>query len=306
MDSENEPVDELIAGSLSGWLDLLARMFRRAILLATVRDPDLSRLSWGMQLLSPEQLYELTERFIAINFTSMMLGRAAMRLEAEDESPELKTVDNARYGASVSLNILNGSVRRSLRPVKPTVAIEFFAKLVPSLRRDTHRMMPFLEREAFTLALATSDKVLADVKAVIQRKLETGKEVGKGIGEINRILQEAGVTPPNGYGELVLRTNMMEAYRNGRQREFLDPDLDRYFPVWRYLGIADGRQRMGPAPKPDHNIHFNKYYRREVLFVQVRGTEAKDTINCRCGQQPIYKGKWARRQAAGAVLEVWP
>ena len=194
-------------------------------------------------------------------------------------------------------------------PMEPEQALAYFKKLVPTLGTDPRHWGPLMERQAFTMAEATSLTLLKKVQDVIAKHLEKGSPLPKHSKQaIEDILEEAGVSPKNsGYGEAVFRTNMMEAYRAGAQREFSDPDLRTAFPVWRYIGISDGRERQGPLPKyADHHRWFGKYFDRAVPFVAVRGTEAKDVVNCRCDFVGVPRRRWEKLKQAGAQLERWP
>ncbi len=96
---------------------------------------------------------------------------------------------------------------------------------------------------------------------------------------------------------MIFRTNAMDALTKGMDDERQADDMAEHFPVWRYLGIEDGRQGA------DHQPHFNRYYPNSASFAEVRG---KRPFNCRCVPQAIGKREWSRRQAQGARVEPWP
>lgn len=96
--------------------------------------------------------------------------------------------------------------------------------------------------------------------------------------------------------EMVYRTNVMDAYAAGHDREMADPEMQEYFPAWLYSATIDQNSR------PDHAKRNDRMYSQRVPFVLVRGTTADQVINCRC--VPIDLDKWevADRIAAGQLL----
>lgn len=186
--------------------------------------------------------------------------------------------------------------------VEPKAAVDWFRGIAPASRVHPAEFEARHDGSAFQLAATTDAKILEKVHEEIARRLLNGDPVNDGAKCIREILAKAGIGTTEAYPRMVYRTNLMEAYRNGSWDEFSDPDLEEYFPVWEYMGIADGRERQGPYPKPDHHQHFGKYFPRHVSFFDVRGREGKDVCNCRCDMLPINKLDWRRLQRQGAVL----
>ena len=104
--------------------------------------------------------------------------------------------------------------------------------------------------------------------------------------------------------ETVNRPDMMvggfivsnSAYVQGMEEERTDPEVMDVFPVWRYLGIRDGRQGE------DHEPHFDNYYPNTTGFREVRGERV---WNCRCIPQEISKWSWKELQAKGARVSTF-
>jgi hypothetical protein len=194
-----------------------------------------------------------------------------------------------------------------LRP--PQDALEYFRSLmtggqlgIPSPQRWGDR----LERHAFTLAQTTEETLLDKVHSFLSQAIESGELglagdrekgiVGKHASELlDDMLDAAGVKSSNPqYSDMVIRTNLMDGYNTGSDRERQHPDAIEDFPVWRYDGIDDGREG------DDHFPHFGKYYPASVSFAEVRGDRP---FNCRCGATAIFRTQWAKLQAAGARVE---
>lgn len=181
-------------------------------------------------------------------------------------------------------------------------AYEWFKSLFPtdSLNKSLFEMN--ITGRAFMLAVTTEQIILRKVHASILYALEHGASRWEGAAGIDKILKDAGIVARRGYADLVFRTNALEAYRTGGWGEYQKPVYKDFFPVWRYVGIDDGRQRKGPLPRPDHNRWFRKYFPRNVSFFDVRGHGPENVANCRCGFTPIYDGEWKRLQFGGARL----
>lgn len=187
-----------------------------------------------------------------------------------------------------------------IRPLGPEAALRYFLSLVPKIGvKDPGRWGDTHRRVAFTLAEATDEALLKKVQQILGDYLKGGdgdEEPLDPAKHIDYILGQAGVTPRNPqYAEMVFRTNMMDAYNEGATEEMQDPDVVETFPVWRWLGIRDGRQR------PSHEVHFDKYFPAGVSFAEVRDSVKGeyDGHNDRCTPQPIDKWTWEDLQKRG-------
>lgn len=248
-------------------------------------------------LFDDHEILTLTNAFAGPLAVSSLLGRARIRQSFIDVSSGKVNVETFNEPATTGFG-----VDWLLSLVTPQSAIDYFRRLIPiSIGDDLFGSL--ITGQAFSLAATTSTTIRRQIAKVIDERLETGKQVRATGQEVNEILDEAGIPHKKGYGQMVSRTNMMEAYRHGSWDEFQDPDIAAFFPVWQYSGIPDGRERMGPMPeKPDHHRWFGKYFPRERDFFSVRGLEAKDVINCRCNWIGINRYRWARLQKQGAKL----
>jgi F like protein len=183
-----------------------------------------------------------------------------------------------------------------IHPLAPLRALDWFRRLIPGLfpRADDTAFAGAHERQGFTLAVTTDETLLSRIQDIIARALATGEQVRATPKVIDSVLEQAGVAPKNPqYAEMVMRTNMMSAYSAGSTQEMQDPDVRDSFPVWRYVGIRDGRQGS------DHEPHFDKYYPNRLSFEEVRGDRP---WNCRCTSIPVFHKAWKRLQANGATL----
>lgn len=244
--------------------------------------------------MNPETRTHKIDAYRERPFTSARItdkGKAALASKTFSDvsaSPE-------RFSATATdMHFFDDSARVS--PMPPKNAVDYFKKLTPKLGIDPERFGEAMERRAFTLAKATEETMVSRVQKIIQRRMETGEGVSTAPAEIDRILDELGVTPRNPqYSEMVVRTNMNDAYNTGSERQLRRSA--RMFPVWEYGNPDDGRSR------PEHAARNGKYYSASIPFSAVRGTDIADLANCRCGFRAIDKFEWRQLVSEGAVLE---
>lgn len=266
-------------------IELLSRLSRPAI----QRLIDKPKSLVATNFYSYGELTRLARLFAAVIASSDLLGRSRIHLRLGSRPTFSEWPTNFSIFADSDIPLL-----------EPTAAVAWFKSLVPSLGVNAERFGQWAERKAFTMALATSKTVLEKVKKIITDALEGKEDQRSGPKKIDAVLEAAGIHPKNPhYSKMVFRTNMMEAYNAGAWREFSDPALAEAFPVWRYIGIHDGRER------PSHRAHFDKIFDRKVPFALVRGTEIKDVANCRCAMVPVYKSEWEEMQRKGVKITPW-
>lgn len=262
-------------------------------------------------LAQPRLFNDLETATLAIRLASVLapahfLGRARVRLRHE---LAVKADDLAPFE-----HIATRTQQKRIKPMEPEAALKWFRSIAPHAQSPNPQVLGIqMQADAFRLAVTMEQDVLAKIHRVIEDRLQSGQKITAAPRDIAKILTDAGLTAQSGtsrskmstgaYARLAFRTPMMESYRNGAWEEFSHPDMAVDFPVWQYIGIPDGRERKGPYPeRPDHHRWFGKYFDRSVRFVDVRGREARDVVNCRCDFLPIYRKEWAKRLAAGAVI----
>ena len=237
---------------------------------------------------TPEQRGQLATFFTSLLTTGEMLGRSRIRLRAD------QWIRRGRVrGFSEPTDFSVFSSPPGIMPAEE--AIRYFNSLVPSLQIVPSRVLPSLERSAFTLAITTQHQIQTMIQKVIGQKLEKGRTDGAQV--IDDILKMAGLSPKNpSYPENILRTNSMDAWNVGQDRERQTPEMMVAFPVFQYVGIADGRERSW------HRVHFDKYFPAAMSFVQVRDAVKVSPWFCRCSQIPIDRATWQDLQEQGAIL----
>lgn len=260
------------------------------------------------RLFTAAELGRLIAAFSASTAAAELLGRTATirRAERAIEAGEVPRPRPVRFSAAVVAPQFAVYERfaAAVPPRPPRSAIQYFLSLVPQLGIDPDRFGPQMERHAFTLAAATEESMLAKVQKSLALHLAGGKQKdpeGRGFTPlrgpelIQQVLDDAGVSPRNPqYAEMAFRTNVLDSYHAGMDRQLATPDMQELFPVWEYLGIRDGRQGK------DHEPKFGKFYPGSASFSSVRGDRP---WNCRCSKRPLTRRKWERLQESGAAME---
>lgn len=243
------------------------------------------------ELFNDEEKQKLADALAATNATADLLGRSRIRLRLA------KAQTGVRQFAEDATDFESFADGPPL--LKPDAAVDYFKRLVPTLGVDPKRFGPAMERQAFTLAGQTDEVLLSRVQDVITQRLETGKGWSTAPQAIDDLLDEAGVGRRNAQrSEMIWRTNAQDSFQTGAMKEMQSDEVKEFMPVWKWLGILDGRQR------PAHQVHFDKYYPNELSFAEVRDSVKGDFdgYNCRCSFAPIDKYEWAELQANGAKL----
>lgn len=246
----------------------------------------------ALHLFTPDEREQLSEALAGATAAADLLGRARLRELTERAAGPRRFSEGA------------ATFHRFAEPVPavtPEAALDYFRGLVPTLGVDPERYGEDMRREAFTMAAATEDTLLARTQDILARWMETGATDSGGnpdaAAAVQELLDTAGVSPNSPhYAELVVRTNLSDAYNQGAWDEFNDPDVQDEFPAWKYSNPDDGRSR------PTHAARNGRYYPASASFNEVRGTDISQTANCRCSFLPVHKSEWAGLQARGVAF----
>ena len=242
----------------------------------------------GPLLFNDDERQRLQDALQETISAASLLGQSAVWLrymrDEEANSPD-------RNGEESPFSVFDSSVK----PLQPIQAIEYFKSLIPLLK-VAPSFDANMRRQSFTLAAATEKTLLRSIHDALFGHLLNG--TANGTPDIQALLDKAGVSPKNSqYAEMVMRTNLMDAYTQSQSETMRDPQIQEAFPVWRYDGIDDGRQGE------DHGPKFGKYFPSSASFAEVRG---KRPFNCRCSPRPVHRSEWKRLQEQGAKLEhIW-
>lgn len=243
------------------------------------------------KLLDDRGLAEVADALAATTGTAELLGRLRIRKRqrAVEGGRRVFAAQATDYGATFATTDHGPPL------LPPRDALEYFLGLEPRLAVSPGSWAVLVERRAFMLAAATDEVMLGLAKSAIQAGLEGGGLL-TATDAVRRLLDPKGTSSPIlRYAEMAVRTNMMASYNAGSTREIQYPDVADTFPVWRYVGIRDGRQGA------DHEPKFDRYYPNEASFEEVRGDRP---WNCRCTMIPVDYLEWADLRSAGDRVEV--
>lgn len=171
----------------------------------------------------------------------------------------------------------------ALFKVQPRRALAYFRARRPGSPLEDE-FLEAAKQDAFTMARATSDRMLNKVHRFIEERIKTGDT------EVDpyEFFEDLGVD--GAYGEMVVRTNVNDVYNQGYYDEVAgDEEVAPFFPGWEYLVVDD--DRLGD----DHRVHLTEgingtaFYPRETTFDEVRGDRV---FNCRCGLRWVDKWEW--------------
>lgn len=168
-------------------LDLLQAGLARSVgtlnrlTMAAVTRIGLDAVITSTQLFTPAELDQLRDTTAAVWATGELLGRAI---------PHLR-IQRFRRHAEPKPDV----VPDGLRLFAPQQALNYFTGLVPGLNVDHRKWQLDLERDAFTMAQATSMEVLNRVREIIIEGMQEG--VPAGAQRIRQVLDAAGLLPSN-------------------------------------------------------------------------------------------------------------
>lgn len=232
--------------------------------------------SWGNIIgESTEGLTDPSEIFNAINEAANALPLAAFARVAE-----------RKIFQGVMLGSLDSVFEREN---EEAIALEHFAAIKADILMGEQLQMPFVDQpfdkavrafksrdvlhrdlfeqlssaakhRSFTVAKLARTELLADVHAELARQIASGRNgilTGEGprLSDFKKFMAEriesAGWTPANAsHVETIFRTNVMDAYGQGRKSEMRQPSVLASRPVWQYRCVGDSRTR---APHKEAN-----------------------------------------------------
>lgn len=237
-----------------------------------------------------DELEDLTDELEKFMAPADLLGRASVMIRLKKAQAG---GDKLERFSEMPAGIAETFAEARLRPMKPAKAIDYFESLIPSMNLNVQRWGDSLRRKTFTMAEAANKQILKRVQKIIADRVKMG-DTSTGPEAIEAVLKRAGIHPKNPqYADMVFRTNYMDMHNVAAEEQRLDPDVIDEFPVWRYMGIRDGRQGK------DHEVHFDKYYPAKAKFAEVRGERP---YNCRCQPVPVYKTEWNKLKARGVKV----
>lgn len=159
--------------------------------------------------------------------------------------------EDGPYGLHFHIDLDVEHVSFQTPKLDPKEAIDYLTRKRPILRRNLRAYM----RRAFTVTGVEKERVLAEVKMVLETGIARGATIQGMMGEIDQVFvkyvptgeirvdPETGKATVRGPGRLetIVRTNLSEAYNSGRMALYSDPDVVDVIEALQYSSIIDSR-----------------------------------------------------------------
>lgn len=134
-------------------------------------------------------------------------------------------------------------------------ALDVFSSRQVVTRPVFDTLLKAAKARAFTVAGASSDSMVATVQAELTAQVAKGAELRDFAKHAAARLESAGWTPVNpSHVETVFRTNVQNAYSDGRYAQVTDPDVMELRPYLQVLTVRDSRTR--PTHRKAHGLVF--------------------------------------------------
>jgi SPP1 gp7 family putative phage head morphogenesis protein len=128
----------------------------------------------------------------------------------------------------------------------------------------------------FKIAEEVSAEVLEQVKAEVDRAIESGATVEEFRRAVDALFEAAGYAKLSPWRiETIYRNNLASSYQAARYRQMTDPDVVAALPYWQYSAVMDMKTR------PAHAFMNGKVFRVDDPIWKVWFPPAG--WNCRCG-----------------------
>lgn len=220
---------------LNGFLDRRASAFERA-LLALLK----SRYAQGGD---EEQAFSnLTALLGATLVLAQLHGRRRTLLEAD----RLREAPAAAFEAKPEKSPLSMGLAFE-EAVEDLLARE--PRLVSSAREIAEL---YSQGKVFAMAKSISRRLTERVQAAITQMMISGENLGKGENEILRIASEESHDWVRAYASTVYRTNVANAYTEGRLTQVQNPEVAEVVKAFEFVGIDDARTR--PNHRAAHGL----------------------------------------------------
>lgn len=205
--------------------------------------------------------------------------------------------EDGPYGLHFHIDLDMERVTFAAPTLDPTEAIEYLTRKRPVLRRNLRAYL----RRAFTVTGVEKERVLAEVKSVLETGIARGSTVPGMMGEVDEVFMkyvptgEIVVDPDTGKSvlrtphrlETIVRTNLSEAYNSGRMALYSDPEVVDVVDALQYSAVIDSRttefcRRYDGFTRPPTDPAWN-----EIV--------PPNHFNCRSIVVPVVTGEdWVR------------
>lgn len=127
----------------------------------------------------------------------------------------------------------------SADPLKFDHAIAAFRDRVPLTRKEWNKLEGDEEDFAFTVSGVAQADMVAQVYEAVDKAIEDGETLDDFRGRVGDMLYDQWGGPDPVRLETIFRTNVNEAYNDGREAIFRSPEVLADRPIWRFELIDD-------------------------------------------------------------------
>ena len=151
------------------------------------------------------------------------------------------------------------------------------------------------KRESFWISGVDQDEIIVQVRDALSSAVSKGTTLRQFREEMNDILANTPLS--DHHVETVFRTNVQQAYKEGRRKMEVNPVVARALPYKAYYAIHDGRVRPEHLALEHLGLNGTNIYRADDPMWQM--FDPPWGFNCRCSATLIS----VRRAAEAGVLE---
>jgi SPP1 gp7 family putative phage head morphogenesis protein len=124
-------------------------------------------------------------------------------------------------------------------PLKFDAAIRAFRDRVPMTRKEWDKLDEDEQDFAFTVSGVNQANMVASVWDAVDAAVEDGETLDDFKARVADMLYDQWGEPDSARVETIFRTNVNEAYNDGREAFFRSPEVMEDRPIWRFEHVED-------------------------------------------------------------------
>lgn len=176
----------------------------------------------------------------------------------------------------------------------PREAIEFFLAKTDTPTERWSDLWDGAHARAWSVAGATGDALLSDLRGEVQKALEAGTTLAEFRRAFGDIVARHGwehTGTPGWRAQIIFETNLSMAYAAGRHAQMTEPGTLAVFPFWQY--VHSGARH----PREQHKAWNGKILRADDPWWRTH--YPPNGWNCGCRVRPLSRRDLARQDRDG-------
>lgn len=186
----------------------------------------------------------------------------------------------------------------------PDKALSALARKTGLTRKEFDSLTDEMKGRAMTVAGLEKAAIEKEVKTLLLQAIKNGDDLKAFKFRLNEAfikysmpvygdIGAVGQAVLDHHAETVFRTNVMDAYNQGRREALQDPVVEEAFPAWEYSAILDGRTRDSHAAMDGKIFMANDPVWNRIT--------PPNGYNCRCVLIPINKYDFTREMLSSSA-----